>query len=100
MSSRQGGSRYPSAFGHTPTYRSYAAIIYGAIRDFSRDLTRDLGSISKTAGISAFKRGDPTSLLASTDFDLPTFAGGLALTEIWRTASEEPLSAKTSPPLD
>merc|ERR1739838_1170458 len=64
MSSRQGGSRYPSAFGHTPTYRSYASIPDASIGDLSRDLTRDLGSLTNTAGISAFDR-TPTSLLTS-----------------------------------
>merc|ERR1712008_533565 len=50
MSSRPGGSRYPSAFGHTPTYRSYASIPDASVSDYpsalSRDLTRDLGSLS------------------------------------------------------
>merc|ERR1712241_902234 len=70
MSSRQGGSRYPSAFGHTPTYRSYASIPDASIGDLSRDLTRELGSLSNTAGVSAFNR-TPTSLL-STDLSLPS----------------------------
>merc|ERR1711894_472506 len=75
MSSRQGGSRYPSAFGHTPTYRSYASIPDASIGDLSRDLTRELGSLSSTAGVSAFNR-TPTSLLSSTDFSLPSVGGG------------------------
>merc|ERR1711956_168777 len=79
MSSRPGGSRYPSAFGHTPTYRSYASIPDASVSDYpsalSRDLTRDLGSLSSTAGVSAFSRRDPTSLLASTDFNMPTLGG-------------------------
>merc|ERR1739842_18385 len=75
MSSRPGGSRYPSAFGHTPTYRSYASIPDASISDLSRDLTRDLGSLSSTAGVSAFSRRDPTSLLASSDFNMPTLGG-------------------------
>merc|ERR1711872_536622 len=74
MSSRQGGSRYPSAFGHTPTYRSYASIPDASIGDLSRDLTRELGSLSNTAGVSAFNR-TPTSLL-STDLTLPSVGGG------------------------
>merc|ERR1711962_1912241 len=74
MSSRQGGSRYPSAFGHTPTYRSYASIPDASIGDLSRDLTRELGSLSNTAGVSAFNR-TPTSLL-STDLSLPCVGGG------------------------
>merc|ERR1719384_2814328 len=74
MSSRQGGSRYPSAFGHTPTYRSYASIPDASIGDLSRDLTRELGSLSNTAGVSAFNR-TPTSLL-STDLSLPSVGGG------------------------
>merc|ERR1712012_1280135 len=73
-SSRQGGSRYPSAFGHTPTYRSYASIPDASIGDLSRDLTRELGSLSNTAGVSAFNR-TPTSLL-STDLSLPSVGGG------------------------
>eukprot|EP00093_Oithona_nana_P002758 02758.XXX_18716_18141_1 [CDS] Oithona nana genome sequencing. len=43
MSSRNTGSRYPSAFGHTPTYRSYSSIPDASISGISRDLTRDLG---------------------------------------------------------
>merc|ERR1711963_468201 len=74
MSSRQGGSRYPSAFGHTPTYRSYASIPDASIGDLSRDLTRELGSLSNTAAVSAFNR-TPTSLL-STDLSLPSVGGG------------------------
>merc|ERR1719153_326741 len=74
MSSRQGGSRYPSAFGHTPTYRSYASIPDASIGDLSRDLIRELGSLSNTAGVSAFNR-TPTSLL-STDLSLPSVGGG------------------------
>merc|ERR1712122_3767 len=61
------GSRYPSAFGHTPTYRSYSSIPDASISDMSRDLTRDLG-ISH-AGVSAFGRNPTTSLL-DTDFSL------------------------------
>merc|ERR1712008_86019 len=74
MSSRQGGSRYPSAFGHTPTYRSYASIPDASIGDLSRDLTRELGSLTNTAGVSAFNR-TPTSLLTSTDFSMPAIGG-------------------------
>ena len=73
MSSRQGGSRYPSAFGHTPTYRSYASIPDASGGDLTRDLTRELGSLSNTTGVSAFNR-TPTSLL-STDLSLPAVGG-------------------------
>merc|ERR1712226_177984 len=66
MSSRNTGSRYPSAFGHTPTYRSYSSIPDVSISGISRDLTRDLGI--SNAGVSAFGR-NATSLLDS-DFSL------------------------------
>ena len=66
MSSRNTGSRYPSAFGHTPTYRSYSSIPDASISGISRDLTRDLGI--SNAGVSAFGR-NATSLLDS-DFSL------------------------------
>merc|ERR1719510_237639 len=74
MSSRHtGGSKYPSAYGHTPSYRSYASIPDASASDFARDLTRDLGlGASSTAGVSAFNRNTTSSLLADTDLLLPT----------------------------
>ena len=66
MSSRNTGSKYPSAYGHTPTYRSYSSIPDASISGISRDLTRDLGI--SNAGVSAFGR-NATSLLDS-DFSL------------------------------
>ena len=59
------GSRYPSAFGHTPSYRSYSGTsvgstypsALGASSDISRDLlardplsTRDFGSLTSGFG--------------------------------------------------
>merc|ERR1711981_614166 len=72
MSSRHsGGSRFPSAYGHTPSYRSYASIPdASSASDFTRDLTRDLGLGASTAGVSAFNR-NPTSLLADSDLHMP-----------------------------
>ena len=80
MSSR-GGSRYPSAFGHTPSYRSYSSIPDASVSDLTRDLTRDLGmsasglgsSLNKDySGVSAFGRPTATSLLAADDLRFPS----------------------------
>merc|ERR1711974_316597 len=81
MSSRHsGGSRFPSAYGHTPSYRSYASIPDSSVGEFTRDLTRDLGIGSgSTAGVSAFNR-NPTSLLADTDLHLPLRSTGAGTT--------------------
>merc|ERR1712073_75391 len=94
MSSRQGGSRYPSAFGHTPTYRSYASIPDASIGDLSRDLTRELGALSNTAGVSAFNR-TPTSLL-STDLSLPSVGGGLSSSSAAKVQSYSSSYSSTS----
>merc|ERR1712168_303894 len=91
MSSRQGGSRYPSAFGHTPTYRSYASIPDASIGDLSRDLTRDLGSLTNTAGVSAFDR-TPTSLLTS----MPAVGGSSTSSSAQKVSSYSSSYSSTS----
>merc|ERR1739844_4887 len=91
MSSRQGGSRYPSAFGHTPTYRSYASIPDASIGDLSRDLTRDLGSLTNTAGISAFDR-TPTTLLTS----MPAIGGSSTSSSAQKVSSYSSSYSSTS----
>merc|ERR1712183_1025986 len=91
MSSRQGGSRYPSAFGHTPTYRSYASIPDASIGDLSRDLTRDLGSLTNTAGISASDR-TPTSLLTS----MPAIGGSSTSSSAQKVSSYSSSYSSTS----
>merc|ERR1711899_413811 len=95
MSSRQGGSRYPSAFGHTPTYRSYASIPDASVGDLTRDLTRDLGSLTNTAGVSAFNR-TPTSLLTSTDFNMPAVGGSSSSSSAQKVASYSSSYSSTS----
>lgn len=72
MSSRHsGGSRYPSAYGHTPTYRSYASIPDASVSSFAKDLTRDLGSMMGSEHVSAFNRTG-SSLLMDSDLRLPS----------------------------
>ncbi len=68
----RGGSRYPSAYGHTPSYRSYASIPDASISDFTKDLTGLTSSLAGSgltgtkdyAGVSAFNRPTTTSMMA------------------------------------
>ena len=80
MSSRYhgGSSRYPSAYGHTPTYKSYSTLNPdGSMRD-SITLTSgiDLGPSGTYAGVSAFNRSGPSSrstmTMDSSDFNFPS----------------------------
>merc|ERR1712088_1226616 len=78
MSSRQSGSsRYPSAYGHTPSYKSYSTVgSDGRISD-SITLTSgiDLGPSGSYSGVSAFNRNPGSTLLATSDFSMPSTLG-------------------------
>merc|ERR1712024_392940 len=78
MSSRHGSSRYPSAYGHTPSYKSYASVNPdGSIHD-SITLTSGIGlpSPGSYAGVSAFNRDKPLHMESdfskSLDFSMPS----------------------------
>merc|ERR1719489_197514 len=100
-SSSGAGSRYPSAYGHTPSYRSYNSLGSSTSTGYDlpsssaykSDLARDLAREHKTVGFS-----DTDKFFSDVDraFDTPLTTGGTSSSSSKKVSSYSSSYSSTS----